>query len=179
MRWELIVLTRHTRDHHITSRDNILELQLSTMHLVLPLPDSLSSREVFNPCDINTVHARTIVRQQRCQRAADNLGAVNDSDGLPKQAVSVREDRVVDSNMLKDLDDRERCAREDGLLRLRSVQEADVLVHVEEVFVGKALDIFVHGSHLLEVLVLARILDLGLRYEDVPELTWRLPNTGK
>lgn len=168
MRWELIVLARHTRDHHITSRDHILELQLSTMHLVLPLPDSLSSGKVFNPCDINTVHARTIIRQQRCQRTADNLRAVNDSDSLSKQAVSIREDRVVDSNVLKDLDDRKRCAWENRLLRLRSVQEADVLVHVEEVFVGKTFDIFVHGSHLLEVLVLARILDLGLRYEDVP-----------
>jgi aromatic ring-cleaving dioxygenase len=39
------------------------------------------------------------------------------------------------------------------------VQEADVLVHVEDVAVGEALDVLVDGHNLLQVLVLARTED--------------------
>lgn len=35
------------------------------------------------------------------------------------------------------------------------VQESYILVHVEDVAVGEALDIFVYGDDLLEVLILA------------------------
>jgi hypothetical protein len=39
------------------------------------------------------------------------------------------------------------------------IQEANVLVHVEDVAVGEALDVLVDGHDLLQVLVLSRAED--------------------
>lgn len=49
---------------------------------------------------------------------------------------------------------------QDALLELGlRVQEADVLVHVEDVAVAEAFDVFVHIDDLLQVLVLAVVED--------------------
>ena len=58
--------------------------------------------------------------------------------------------------MLQHLHHREGCAGQDGFLLVEGrIEEADVLVHVEDVLVGEALDVFVQCDQLLDVLVLA------------------------
>ena len=79
---------------------------------------------------------------------------------MPKQPIPIRQDRVVDVQVLEDLDVRQRRARQDALLALRlAVQESDVLVHVEDVAVAEPFDVFVHVDDLLQVLVLAVVED--------------------
>ena len=79
---------------------------------------------------------------------------------MPKQPIPIRQDRVVDIQVLEDLDVRQRRARQDALLALRlAVQESDVLVHVEDVAVAEPFDVFVHVHDLLQVLVLAVVED--------------------
>lgn len=79
---------------------------------------------------------------------------------MPKQPVPIGKNRIVDVEILEDLDDGQRRAREDALLALGlGVQEAHVLVHVENVAVAEAFDVFVHVDDLLQVLVLAVIED--------------------
>ena len=79
---------------------------------------------------------------------------------MPEQPIPIRQDRVVDIQVLEDLDVRQRRARQDALLALRlAVQEPDVLVHVEDVAVAEPFDVFVHVHDLLQVLVLAIVED--------------------
>ena len=79
---------------------------------------------------------------------------------MPEQPIPIRQDRVVDIQVLEDLDVRQRRARQDALLALRlAVQESDVLVHVEDVAVAEPFDVFVHVHDLLQVLVLAVVED--------------------
>lgn len=62
----------------------------------------------------------------------------------------------------------------------RGVEEADVLVHVEEVLVGEAFDVFVHGCDLLEVLVLWVVLvPLRGRGEGVGEMYLAVTKDGE
>jgi hypothetical protein len=75
------------------------------------------------------------------------------------QSVSIWQNGVVYPQVLQNLDHGKRRAREDALLRARRVEEADVLVHVEDVTMGETLDIFVNGDNLLEVLVLSTAED--------------------
>lgn len=84
---------------------------------------------------------------------------------MPEQPVPVGQNRVVDVEVLKDLDVGQRRAGQDALLALGlGVQEADVLVHVEDVAVAEAFNIFVHVDDLLEVLVLAVVEDRVVDY---------------
>ena len=46
---------------------------------------------------------------------------------------------------------------EDGFLGFGVVEEADVLVHVEDVFVRQAFDIFGYVENLLEILILNHV----------------------
>jgi len=63
------------------------------------------------------------------------------------ETVAVWEDGVVHAKIFEDFDDGEGSAGEDALEGvLRWVEEADVLVHVEDVAMGEALDIFVQGD---------------------------------
>lgn len=79
---------------------------------------------------------------------------------MPEQPIPIRQDRVVDIQVLEDLDVRQRRARQDALLAFRlAVQEPDVLVHVEDVAVAEPFDVFVHVHDLLQVLVLAVVED--------------------
>ena len=60
--------------------------------------------------------------------------------------------------MLEDLDDGEGRAGEDGLLEVGGrVEEADVVVHVVEVLVAEALDVFGEGDGFLDVLVVGGV----------------------
>jgi len=158
---KLVLITRNTRDNNIAKRCNVL--QRSTLHLMdlmTVLLTSLATSKLLHPGDIDTVHTGAIIGQQRSKWAADNLRPVNNADSVAEQTVTRRQDGVVDIEVLEDLDDGQRGTGQDRLLALGlGVQEADVLVHVEDVAVAKTLDIFVDVNNLLEVLVLAVVED--------------------
>lgn len=79
---------------------------------------------------------------------------------MPEQPVSIRQNCVVDVQVLEDLNVREGRAREDAFLSLGlGVEEPDVLVHVEDVAVAKTLDILLYVDDLLQVLVLPVVED--------------------
>ena len=59
------------------------------------------------------------------------------------------------SKVLEDLDDGKRRAGQYGFLGVLRVEEADVLVHVEDVLMGETFNVFVDGDDLLQVLVLS------------------------
>lgn len=127
---------------------------------MVTIPDTLTTSKALHTRHINAPHIGAVIRQQRSQWPAHNLGAIHDRDGSPEQAVTIRQDRVVDTNVLENLDDSERRARKQGFLGVRRrIQEADVLVHIEEVAVREAFDIFRGQRELLEVRVMARVED--------------------
>jgi hypothetical protein len=158
---KLILVTGHTRDDNITQRRNILKC--STLHidnLVSAVLQTLATGELLDTGNINTVHASAIIGQQRGQWTANNLRAVHDADSVTEQTVAVGKDSVVDVEVLEDLDVGQRGARQDALLALGlRVEEADVLIHVEDVTVAKTLDILADIDDLLQVLVLTVVED--------------------
>lgn len=153
-------LGRHARDDHITERECLLELPVGLLMDLVPRGfDPTPSGEQLHARQIDAVHRRTVIGEQRRQGPAVDLGAVDDGDGLSEEAVPRREDGVVDLEVLEDLDDGEGGAGKDGLLEVAGgVEEADVVVHVVEVLVGEALDILGEGDGLLDVLVVGRIV---------------------
>lgn len=79
---------------------------------------------------------------------------------MTEQAVTGGQNGVVDIEVLEDLDSGQRGTGQDALLALGlGVQETDVLVHVEDVTVAEALNIFGDIDDLLQVLVLAVVED--------------------
>lgn len=155
VRWHLVLLTGHAADDHVALGQTVLELPARLLHdIVLLLPDALTTCEFLHVGNVHAVYRRTVVGQQSCQRTTHDLTPVDHSDGASVQSVAVRENRVVDTEVLKDLDDGERCAGQDALLGTGGVEEANVLVHVEDVLVGQALDVLIGGDNLLQVLVL-------------------------
>jgi hypothetical protein len=70
------------------------------------------------------------------------------------QSVPIWQYGIVYPEVLEDLDHGKRSAWKHALLRIGVVKEADVLVHIENVLVREALDIFVDGHNLLQVLIL-------------------------
>ena len=71
------------------------------------------------------------------------------------QPVAVRQNSVVDPEVFEDLDHGERRARKDALFGTGGIEEADVLVHVEDVLMRQALNILISGDNLLQILVLS------------------------
>lgn len=156
MRRELVRVAWDAGDHDVALRHEIREARLPHLqHLVLRLADALASRELLHAAHVDAVDVRAVVGEEGRERSADDFAAVHDADRVPEEPVAVGQDRVVDAQVLEDFDDRERRAGEDGLaLRGCGVEEADVLVHVEDVLVGEAFDVFGEGDELLQVLIL-------------------------
>jgi hypothetical protein len=154
---ELELLTRHTRDNNITQGDNVLHCRaLKINNLVSVLLQSLTTSELLHTSDINTVHTSSVIGQQSSKRASYDLGPVHNANGVAEQSVSVRQNSVVDVQVLEDLNVGQRRAGQDALLALGfGVEEADVLVHVEDVAVAETFDILGDIDYLLQVLVLA------------------------
>ena len=154
--WHLVLVARNAADDDVADGQAVLDSAAGLfIDFVPPLSQPHASCEDLHIGNVDAVHVRAVVGQQRSQRPAYNLAPVYDGDGTPVQPVSVRQYRIVYAQVLEDLDDCERGARQHALLRVRDVEEADVLVHVEDVLVGEALDILVDGDDLLQVLVLA------------------------
>lgn len=158
---ELVLVTGDTSDDYIAKRHNILQgLSLEINNLMRLLLQTLTTRKLLHTSNVNRVNAGTIVSQQRRKRAANDLGAVHDANSMAMQAVSVRQNGVVDVEVLEDLDVGQGSARQNGLLALGlTVQESDVLVHVEDVAVAQAFHVFGHVHNLLQVLVLTGVED--------------------
>lgn len=158
---KLVFLARHARDDDIAQRGTVLDgpVRGHVDHLVLALADPLATRELLHARHIDAVHACAVVGQQRRQRPADHLAPIDDADRAPEQPVPVGQDRVVDVEVLEDLDHREGRAGQDGFEERVWVQEPDVLVHVEDVPVAEALDVLAQRDDVLQVLVLAGIVD--------------------
>lgn len=126
---------------------------------MFPLTEPLAAREFLHAVDVDAVHGGAVVGEQGRERAADDLGAVDHHHGVAEQSVAVGQDRVVDVQEFEDLDHGEWGTRQDRLLQLGVVEEADVLVHVEDVLVRQALDVLGEGDAFLEVLILAVVVD--------------------
>jgi len=71
------------------------------------------------------------------------------------QPVAVRKNNVVYPQILENLNNSQRCAWQYAFFCVRRVQEANVLVHVENVAMRQTLNILVDGYNLLEVLILS------------------------
>ena len=129
---------------------------------MLPLPNSFASCELLHALHIDTINARAIIRQQRRQRPSHNLAPIYNADRVAEESVPVRQDGIVDTQVLEDLYYREGRAGQDGLFGRFGIEEADVLVHVEDVLVGKAFDILIYRDDLLHILVLAPGVEDGV-----------------
>ena len=117
--------------------------------------DAAAAGEDLDAGDVDGVDGGAVVGEQGREGAAVDLAPVDHGDGLAEEAVAVGQDRVVDLQVLEGLDDGERGAGEDGLLEVVGrVEEADVVVHVEEVGVAEAFDVLCERDGLLDVLVL-------------------------
>ncbi len=123
---------------------------------MMTLFEALAPREDLYAVEIDGVDGCAVIGEEGCEGATDDFRAVDDCDGAAKEAVTVWEDTVVDAEIFEDFDHCEGRTGEDGFLGIVwGVEEADVLVHVEDVAVGESFDVFVEGDELLDVLVLA------------------------
>ena len=117
--------------------------------------DAAAAGEDLDAGDVDAVDGGAVVGEEGGERPAVDLAAVDDGYGLAEEAVAVGEDGVVDLEVLEGLDDGQGGAGEDGFLLVGGgVEEADVVVHVEEVGVAEAFDVLGEGDGLLDVAVL-------------------------
>lgn len=86
---------------------------------------------------------------------------------MSEQSVPVRQDGVVDPQILQNLNDRQRRAGQNTLLQPCLVEEANVLVHVEDVPVTEPLDILAGVRDLLQILILAVVEDGVIHYDTI------------
>lgn len=130
------------------------------------LLQTLATSKLVDTSDINTVNTSTVISQQSSKRATHNFRTVDNTNRVTEQSISVGQDGVVDVQVLEDLNVGKGSAGQNALLALGfRVQEADVLVHVEDVLVAQTLDILADVHDLLQVLVLAVVED-GVVYDD-------------
>lgn len=119
------------------------------------LADALAARELLQSARVGAVHGRAVVGEQRGERPAYHFAAVEDQDRVSEEAVPRREVRRVELEELEDFDQREGRAGEDALFEVGGwVEVAGVGIHVGEVEVGEAFDVFGRGDEVGEVGVL-------------------------
>lgn len=158
---DLEVLARDAADDDVALPQGVFHRPpLDVLDKVRSPLDALAAREALHGVDVDAVHAGAVVCEQSGEGAADNFRTIHDGDGAAEQAVAVCEVRVVDGQVVEDLDDGERRAGQDGLLRVGGrVEEARVLVEVEDVRVPEPLDVLGRCDDVLQVLVLPRVED--------------------
>jgi len=129
------------------------------MNLMAWLANTAAASEELDTRDVHTVHSCAVICQQSCQRAAVDLTAIDDGDGLAEKTVSVLKNWVVDLQVLQGFDNGQRCAGENRLLCVvRRIKEANIVVHVEKMGVAEALDVLVQGDSFLDVAVLLLVV---------------------
>lgn len=160
LRGHLIAFDGNTGDDDVADGQHLLQAPLLLVLNLMPVVlDPLAARVQLHAGDIHRVHVRAVVGQERRERAADDLGAVDEGDGLSIQPVALREDGVVDVQVLEDLEDGKRRAGQDRLLQIgRRVEVAHVVVHVGQVPEAEALDVLLQRDRLLDVVVLGDVL---------------------
>lgn len=134
---------------------------------MLPLSYAITSRKLLNSRHIHAVDKRSIICQQRGEGPPHHLTPIDDTDRMPKQPIPIRQDGIVDMQILENLDHGQWRAWQNALLQLLTVlvvEEADVLVQIEDVLVRKAFDVFGDRDDLLQVLVLAVAVDWIVDY---------------
>lgn len=102
-----------------------------------------AAREELHVRDVDAVHRGAVVGEQGSEGAPDDFGAVDDGDGAAVEAIPIRQNGIINPQVFEDFYSCERGAGEDALQGLGGVEEADVLVEVEDVAVGEAFDVFV------------------------------------
>jgi hypothetical protein len=151
----LVLVARYAADHHVAERQAVFERPAGLFDdFVAALAETDAPSKFLHVADVDAVYSRAVVCEQGCEWSADDLASVDDRDCTPMQPVSVGQNRVIYPQILQNLDNCEWCAGQYALLRVRGIEEANVLVHVEDVAMRQALDVFVDGHDLLEVLVL-------------------------
>lgn len=118
--------------------------------------DSLAAGKDIHAIKINGVDLGAIICKEGCEWPTDYLGAVDNGDGFAKEPISIRKDRVVNLKIFKDLNYREWRAGENRLQGVLLVKEADVLVHVEKIFVAEAFHVLLCADKVLDVSILTR-----------------------
>lgn len=93
----LEVLGGDARDDDVAQREHVLEPPaFLVVDLVARRTDAAAAGEELHAIDVDAVDGGAVVGQQRGQRPAVDLAAVDDGDGLAEEAVAVRQDGVVD-----------------------------------------------------------------------------------
>lgn len=163
---DLVVLPRDAANHHVAKREAVLQLPIHHVHdFVAPLAEALAAVELLHVVDVNGVNAGPVVGQESSERPAHNLGSVDDCDGVPVQTVPIRQDGLVDLQVLEDLYEREGRARENALFLPFVVEKPLVLIQVEQILVAQAFDVLFSIDYLLEVLILS-IAEYGVVDDD-------------
>lgn len=166
----LVYVAWDTADDDVAYGQAVVDCPAGLLFDLVPvLAESCAAREDLHVVDVDAVHMGSVVGQERSKWATDYFAPVDDGDGTPVESVAIWQYGVVDAEVLEDLDDGERGAGQDALLRHGFIEEADVLVHVEDVLVRKALYILVDGDNLLQVLVLTIAKD-GIVDDDTVDL---------
>jgi hypothetical protein len=169
----LVRLNWHTGDDDIAKRKALFEApSLLVLDLVAVLLDALATGEELHTSDVNGIDGSAVVGQESSQRSAIDLGSVDDGDGLAKETVASGQDGVVDLQVLKNLDACQWGARQDGLFAvLGGIQESDIVVHVVQVLVAHALDVFCQVDGFLDILIMCWVLgEDGIVHNDTIDI---------
>lgn len=152
MRWYLELVSRNTADDNITERETLLySPPVHGLNFMLLLLKPGASAELLDVIDIDTVHFGAVVGEQSCQWPADDFAPVNDGNAPAMESSAVVQDCVIDVEVLKNLDDGQRRAWQDGLACVVwRIEEADVLVHVTDELGRQAFYILEHADGPLE-----------------------------
>lgn len=156
----LELFSRDATNNYIRQRQDVVESEVGLVDdLVAQRLDAGPAGEELDAGDVDRVDCRAVVGQQGGEGAAVDFAAVDYRNCLSVEAVSIGEDGVVDLEVFQRFDNRQWGAREDGLFEIgRGVEEANVVVHVEEVGVAETFNILGEGDSLLDVAVLMALV---------------------
>ena len=108
---KLELVTRHPSHNSIAERDAIVEGPTSLLHyFMLTFADPFASSELLDSSYIDTVHTSSVVCQKCGQRSPNNLTPIDNAYDTTEKSVAVRKDRVVNVEILKNLDNCQRRA---------------------------------------------------------------------
>jgi len=94
-------LARHPANHHIAERQAVFQRPPWLLYdLVSSFPEAGSTGEFLNIGDVDTIHSRAVICQQRGQWPAYNLTPIDNRNGAAMQSVPIRQNGVVDTEVL-------------------------------------------------------------------------------
>mmetsp|Transcript_3635 Transcript_3635/g.6884 ORF Transcript_3635/g.6884 Transcript_3635/m.6884 type:complete len:331 (-) Transcript_3635:139-1131(-) len=146
---ELIRLDRDASNDDVTNLHDRLDSR------TLVAPPQTSRLELVYAVHIARVDRGAVIREHGRERAAHDLRAVYYRAGLALQAVVDAGGLRVYRAVLQDLHAGQRGARQDALAVRVAIEVTDVLVQGRAVGEGQALDVFLDGYAVAEVVVVA------------------------